>query len=221
MSLSNWTSVVGTGVTVLLEATAPIVGTGSLRINRSGSGASGSFTYPISLPTGLAKGRLQTLFQVPTITADNTSDQLASLFFMVSTLSSPLTIATMYGFSAICRSSSPGPGVVGCMLGKATGSQNVSNQLGSYSFPTIPPGTTIALQVDWAYDPLQFSGTQIKARYKIGNDFLSMIEVFNIIDTSSPYTTSVAEALGISTSIGPSTYSVLFDETSLFDLVAA
>ena len=217
MSLSNWTSVVGTGVTVLLETTTPIVGTGSLRVNRSGSGVSGSFTYPTGLPTGLSKGRLQTLFRVPTITADNGSDQLATLYFMVNTVTAPLTAATMYGFSAVMRTT----GVTGCFLGKGMGSQNVSNQLGSYSFATIPVNTTIALQVDWAYDLVQFAGTQIKARYKVGSDFLSMTEAFNLIDTSSPYTTSVAEALGVATSIGTSTFGVMFDETSLFDLVAA
>jgi hypothetical protein len=124
----------------------------------------------------------------------------------------------MYGFSAVCR---VGSGITKFLMGKAVGSQNVSNQLGSADVADIPVGTTITMQVDWVYDLLQFSGTQIKARYKVGNDFIGMTEVFNLIDTISPYTTSVAEGVGLATSAGPSIYTVFLDETSLFDLVAA
>ncbi len=224
MSLSQWTSVItpASGITVSIETTSPLVGTGSLRLQRSGSGMASSFTYPtdIALPTGFTKGRLQTQFRLDSITADNASNQLASLFFMVSSITSPLTTASMYGFSAACRTSD---GIVQFFLGKTIGggSISISNQLGSVDIADIPSGTTITMQVDWVYDLLQFAGTQIKARYKIGTDYVGMTTVFNYTDTSSPLSTSVAEGLGLVTPIGASVYDVFFDETSLFDLIAS
>lgn len=219
MSLSQWTTVAGSNIVTSIETTSPLGGTGSLRIARNGASASASFTYPddVALPTGLIKGRLQTQFQLLSVTSDGGQDQRFTMYFMIDTLTSPLTAAQMYGFSAVFR---VGNGITGFELGKATGSQNVAGQLGTFNVvPDIAIGQTITMQVDWVYDLLQFSGTQIKARYNIGTSFTGMTEIFNLIDGVSPLSFSFAEAIGVVTP-GISNFVVLCDETSLYDMIA-
>lgn len=218
MSLSQWTTVSGANIVTSIETGSPLGGTGSLRLARNGASASSSFTYPsnIALPTGLIKGRLQTQMQILSVTSDGGQDQRFTMYFMVDSVASPLTTATMYGFSAVFR---VGLGIIGFEMGKATGSANVAGQLGTADVADIAIGQTITMQVDWVYDLTQFSGTQIKARYNIGTSFSGMTEVFNLIDGVSPLSTSVAEALGVVTP-GISNFVVLCDETSLFDLIA-
>jgi hypothetical protein len=222
MAISDWTSVVQGNFVFLLETGDPIAGTGSLRLERnSGSGNEGAIIYPIGLPTGITKGRLQSKFRLDDMTTDNGSDQRVGMFFMVDSLGSPLTSSAMYAFVAVVRTT----GITKFEVHKlSSGVQSMGVGTIKQSFVLGSPiaiDADVTMQVDWIYEPIQFSGTNIIARYKEGTDFTSMIEIFDFVDTTSPLTTSVAEGLGGSTATGPQDFVVFWDDTSLFTLIPA
>ena len=220
MAISDWTSQIDGNYAFLLETTNPVSGTGSLRLERnSGSGVEGAIVYPTNLNTGLTKGRLQTVINLSEVSNDGSGqNQHVGVFFMINSLSDPLNTSSMYSFTFGVRSI--GSAVIN--LGKSVGAGInglVVNALNTKAIPFIPLGTDIALQVDWVYDAIQFSGTKITARWKLGNDFTGLETVFDQVDTVSPLTTSVAEGLGALTGTGSNDWVMLFDDTSLFDLV--
>lgn len=219
MAISDWTSQVQGNYTFLLETVSPIAGTGSLRLERnSGSGSQGAIIYPTNLTTGITKGRLQTIINLDEMSEDNSVEQYVGLFFMISSLSNPLTASSMYSFMIGVQDA----GAVSLNLGKSAASGVAgldADSLGNSSITPIAIGSNIALQVDWVYDAIQFSGTKITARWKNGTDFTSLTEVFSLVDTNSPLTSSVAEGMGALTGAGSNDWVMFFDDTSLFDLV--
>lgn len=220
MAISDWTSQIDGNYAFLLETVNPVSGTGSLRLERnSGSGVEGAIVYPTNLATGLTKGRLQTVINLAEVSNDGGGqNQHIGVFFMISSLSDPLNTSSLYSFTFGVR----GIGSAVINLGKSIGAGVnglVVNALNTKAIPFIPLGTNIAVQVDWVYDAIQFSGTKITARWKQGNDFTGLETVFDQVDTVSPLTTSEAEGLGALTGTGSNDWVMLFDETSLFDLV--
>ena len=219
MAISDWTSQVQGNYLFLLETISPIAGTGSLRLERnSGTGSEGAIIYPTNLTTGLTKGRLQTIVHLEEMTEDNALSQHIGMFFMISSLTNPLTSVSMYSFMIGVNDL----GAVSLNLGKSIGSGvnglNVT-ALDTVAIPAVPVGNDIALQVDWVYDAIQFAGVKITANWKQGSDFTSLMNAFELIDNISPLTTSVAEGLGGLSNTGPNDWVMFFDDTSLFDLV--
>lgn len=219
MAISDWTSQVKGNYTFLLETIFPISGTGSLRLERnSGTGSEGAVVYPTNLTTGLTKGRLQTILRIAEMNEDNSSQQYIGMFFMISDITNPLNSSSLYSFMVGVTDI----GIISMNLGKSVGSGiNGLNPtaLDTLAIPAIPVGNNIALQVDWVYDAIQFSGIKITANWKQGNDFNDLIKVFECVDTINPLTISDSEGLGSLSNSGPNDWVVLFDDTSLFDLV--
>jgi len=219
VAISDWTSQVQGNYVFLLETISPIAGTGSLRLERnSGTGSEGAIIYPTSLTTGLTKGRLQTVLHLEEMTEDNAVNQYVGMFFMINSLSNPLTSSSMYSFMVGVNDL----GAVSLNLGKSVGGGvaglNVTS-LDTSAIPAVPVGNDLALQVDWVYDAIQFAGVKITANWKQGDDFTSLINAFDLVDNISPLTTSVAEGLGGLSNTGPNDWVMFFDDTSLFDLV--
>ena len=221
MAISDWTSQFdGSDYVFLLETTSPIAGTGSLRLERnSGTGAESAIIYPTSLTTGITKGRLQTIVNLAEMTDDGGSgaEQLWGMFFMIDSITTPLSTSSMYSFMIGVNNT----GAVNLHLGKseAAGVNGlVHNHFGSVAI-TETIGSDIALQVDWVFDAIQFAGVSIDARWKNGTDFIGLTDVFDTVDTINPLTTSAAEGLGARSNTGTNDWVVFFDDTSLFDLV--
>lgn len=219
MAISDWTTQVQGNYVFLLETVTPVAGTGSLRLERnSGTGAEAAIIYPTSLTTGVTKGRLQTIINLEDMTDDGAGPQQIGMFFMVDSIGTPLTTSSMYSFTIGVETG----GMSSLNLGKSIGAGVAGLDVTALdtlatAFEVI--GSNIALQVDWVFDAIQFAGTKITARWKNGTDFTGLATVFELVDTTGPLTTSVAEGLGALTNTGTNDWVMFFDDTSLFDLV--
>lgn len=92
----------------------------------------------------------------------------------------------------------------------------------SATFPgTITLGVPFTLELDWVVDIPNLNGTLLIARTGTATDFSDLTGQLSFVDTLSPLTSSVAEGLcgSFKNNLVSSTKRVLFDNTTLFELV--
>ncbi len=225
MSLSDWTSVQpGSSVTISLEINTPLVGDGSLKFVNAGTPNGYTNMYLTNLLKGFTKGRIRTL-----IRADGRPSHVAYERAGIVCLQSGLALnanKNFYTFGWGVGSSTSGtPGTQYWTLGK-----NVNTTLGSA--PTsnlineavsVSTGDYYPIQLEWIVDIPNLGGTRLTASVGALNstDFSTMAVLFDYLDTSSPFTTSVGE--GVFDAHPASGFSVahtyILDETTVYQLV--
>lgn len=221
MALGDWTQKKTGTMTVSLEIVSPIVGNGSLKLASQASAASGMNMYLTSLAHGFTKGRMRTLIKMVTIpNADNVG-------FGFTFLQSALDLST---------TGTPGSsyflswGRVGAGGGGGNLVWNITKRTSGLAAATA--GTSLytgvlaasandyyPIQIEWVADVSALGGTRITfSRGTLNStDFNTLGVISDLIDSSSPLTTSVAEGIAFANSVAGTGIAVL-DETTIYQL---
>ena len=224
MAFSNWTFLTGSAnyFAHLSEPGFPdslSEGTGALIIhNTTGTLGGGVVGYVNTstdsfLQLGLLKGSIRSLFR----RGDDASvvDHFAGLFCMASDLNAHNT-GQLYGLHVELMASNNiqlRKGSSGGVLGVGT----VGTQLGStFTADFQGAGSIVALELSWnAEEQSSLGGTELVVRMGFEQDFSDLVTIINVVDTTSPLTTSVAEGIWTSyISFGLETF-VHLDQTRI------
>lgn len=231
MAISDWIIEKSTAnLHVNLEITTPIDGTGSLRISNEAikddtTVATGHLRVLAGSPQSqFLKGKIRTLLKPVAFTDGATS---VSFF----------GIMCMMNQGQVFDDSPAGAAYFAGRWGGTTPSWRVSRAVagitGTSSFTHLAQGTTthlpglgdtIATELEWIYNPLEFGGVRLTFKVSSDDNFSNLATVYQVIDNSvSVLTTTVGEGLflcTLHTATGPEV-TALFDKTSLYELVAS
>jgi len=238
MSFGDWDHLQNTAtsasLSIGLELTNAIVGSGSLRVGFDGPGAtvfnqSHSSHLNNTFTRGLTKGRIRTLWQLNHATAQNRSGAL--IYFMCDNLNPTNTATNAYvaglQYSAVDTylpviAKMTGQFLDGGLSWQPGGSLVVINSASTLSLPIT---TTVPFQIEWNLDLAAFGGVRMTMSVGLPGDtnFSNLSVIYDVIDSSTPHTTSVIEGIGelwpqSSPGISLGEFS-LWDSTGVFQLV--
>ena len=224
MAFSNWTFLAGSAnYHAYLEPSgfpdSLSSDTGALTIhNTTGTVNQGLVGYVNTatdsfLQLGLLKGNIRSLFR----RGDSLSvvDHFVGLFCMASDLNAHDT-GTLYGVHIELTTSNNiqlRKGSSGGVLGVGT----TGTQLGStFTEDFEGAGTIIALELSWnAEEQSALGGTALTVRLGVEQDFSDLVTIIDVVDTTSPLTTSVAEGIWTSYATFGSQTFVHLDQTRI------
>ena len=204
---------------------SPILDDRSLKFEHTGTTAfSHANLIPQSsfLPTGTAPaGKLRTICRIDT--HDGVSPQVS--YFGVTALQSQDDLTTSGSCYALLVSASEGLVAPRLHLHKFT--SGLTDEL---PFPSLvdipyPGGLTIgvpfAIELQWIEDVGGIGGVFLAANTGTQTDYSDLTTQITFVDTSSPLTVSVSEGIvgSFKNNVGGDTKKVLFDNTTLFELV--
>jgi hypothetical protein len=228
MAISDWDISVDSGnLSVFIENTTPILDFGSLAFEHTGTSL---YTHgnvipnddSLGLPHGIVPaGRLRTVCRVDE--HDGSTIQIS--YFGVSTLQSQDDMVAGGSCYALLVASEEGFANPTLRLHKFTA--GLTNSLPAPPLVAIPyPGTLtigvpFTLELQWVVDVTTLGGTFLLGSTGVATDFSDLTGQLTIVDTMSPLTTSVAEGLvgSFKNNVGGDTKKVLFDNTTLYELV--
>jgi hypothetical protein len=205
MGLGDWERYsTTTGLTI--DPTAPLVGSGSLRMHLRDSGAECNLGLSDAHPRGLLKGRVRTLVRQTTGFLTN---HRVGLYCMAQALD--ITQGSERAFYRYCLKDQT------LLLDKGDeGLSNGTTSLGSVAH-TWTLALTVALELEWDYDLDRWGGAQLIGRVGTRTDFSDLSAVITVTDSSSPLATSVSEGLCGWSSGGEKIF--LFDDTTIYPLL--
>jgi len=221
-----------------LDISNPIIGTGSYSIDSSAtnSTAQGAIaTLDNTFTRGLTKGRIRTLVRFD---ADNFANYGASastsvgpiIFYMCNNLDPTSTNTTFYATKLVMNGTNLVTPVIyqrktNSDIVTACGVGNGNNLADGASQIAITADDHIPMQIEWNLDIPGLGG--IRHTLSLGavndNDFSGLSVIYDVLDTSSPITTSVVEGIGFIYFDGSPSFQtgnlVTFDNTGIFQLV--
>jgi hypothetical protein len=198
---------------IALDYTTPLVEDASLGIDATVGPE--RVTLQNNLYTrGLTAGAYQSIFRVTSLTT--TSTERVGFVFMQNnpTISGMSDVGYGVFLNAGNNMSTPYVSIVKFTSGLSSTPTELTT---SVSIPAPGLNDDFVLRAVWVASLPILGGTQIRAFYALGTDFDNLAEVADVIDTSSPITTTSDESLAFSFD-GPGEFHVLIDETSIFEL---
>ena len=219
MSFSQWTFDGSTDLTVGLDAVNNVVGASSLgAFSLSVNFNRGKFGYVSNasgLQRGITKGKVRSIFRVRNPAVINTSLNVScGLYCMASTLSL-LSSGSAYGFDIIASTAGSNVSVRKWTFGVLA--SHTATVLGSTTTATFAnPGDTVAVELEWdADDQIGLGGTRVIARLGTSLIFNDLVTIVDVVDTSSPMTSSLAEGLYFHDDNGSRELDLLADSTAI------
>jgi hypothetical protein len=214
MSLADWDKF-GSTYTVSIDNATPLVGSGSLFIDFSGSSNSSRGNLlpkdPGSLSGKLIRGKIRALFQY-TVLASNNGPGLFCLASQRDLSSTGSCYFISFKRDQINRLTLYKSNNVGTTIEEIGGLTPLA-----FAVLSTSANTTYSLELEWYVDIPNLSGTQLKVRVGSATDFSDLALVMSTIDVSSPLTTTVGEGISLSGSGGSNDYRA--DKTTLISLV--
>jgi hypothetical protein len=207
----NWNIYKADGATtVSIEQSLAIIGHGSLNITTVNPDR--VTLYNNSYTPGLLAGTIGTIINIPVHIA--TARCYVGLVFMQNVPQINLVTSAGYGvfFSALSGLTSPRISIVKFTTGLPTSPVELAFTT-SFTPPTL--GGNFVFSALWTSS---FAGTSIIAQYALGTNFTALSSVLTVNDVTSPIVTTSYESLAVS-STGTGTFTALFDQTSIYDLV--
>jgi hypothetical protein len=241
MALSDWTVFKDGGVSisnplgiVFTDLINPIVGAGSVILTHDPTTEFQSINLiPSTLPKGFPAGRIQTLIRFDDIDGTSAQENHAGLLCMQN--NNNMAKFSVFGGTGKAYGLSVSVGEGGSPqsvnLWKFTGGIDGSSGslpggqlLSSVALPFVfAIGEVIALELLWRAEPeiiTQVGGVLLKGRIGQTLDFSDLQEVINFVDSTSPYTSTVAEGIWAGFKNEPAGDNrVSFDKTSLVRIV--
>jgi len=220
MAFSDWNIYkTGNDTQITIDTGSPIVGSGSLRFNTTGSG-NRQANLNVSNESGIDKGFIRGI--IKTVCNVDSFDQGFSIG--IACLQSQADISGSSGdFYTLTMRTRSSLGIGWRLyLYKFTNGLDATPlvlQRTDNSMTTL--GTNFVISLRWNADILEFGGTQFVVSFANNTtDLGNLAEQFTYVDTIVPYTTSVAEGLFCKVS-AESTEQVdaRFDSTETFQLV--
>lgn len=211
MSFSDWTQNTSGFPTIAQDTGSPIIDAGSLRVSCLAE-ENASLVNEVVYTPGLLKGIMRSLFRVDSLTGPHICSYGISIF------QSNVDIATgnnAYLFGVESDDDLSGNTV---FFDKCVGSMNtrVERYYAGTPFTRIDETTIVALEIEWAYEPIVLGGTRFILREGHGTD----IDFSNLVDLAtielyvgaSPalLVTSAAEGLFVTANTGADSL-VFFD----------
>jgi hypothetical protein len=238
MAFGDWDHIVrtffGADLSAGLELGNAIVGNGSLKWGNFDGGTrfdqAGSSHLNNTFTRGLTKGRLRTLVQREDVTVDNNAGY--GFYFMCDNLDPTNNSSDFYWFGMNFTS---GTGVKPIISKHVGDTMNAGQMLWgpgqadvlieSASEIAQLQGDILPFQVEWNLDITAFGGVRITASAGLVGDtnFSNLAVLYDIIDSSSPLTSSLIEGFGNVWPTGAPGISdgehLLIDSTGVFQLV--
>ena len=221
MAFTDWDPFgVSAEVESVVDSLTPIEGSQSIRIAKfAGAGGfnRGANVVPkdaSGLTHGITAGRMRTLFRAESNTAGHN--------FGINAMQPNDDVSTVLAAGTFYRLVIH-PDLNTIEIEKRTGrtSDGVVSILATASTPvTIVVGTVYAMEFLWFADLVEFGGTLLVAKFGQLTDYSDLTEVpgLNVIDTSLPVTSSVAEGLGYSDGSNTGLGGVTYDKTQLYSV---
>jgi hypothetical protein len=204
VALSDWTVYKTSGEAALIDTSAPLVGSGSLKITTNTTGVV-ELVRADSGERAFTKGRIRTLMKA----TGPLTNPWAGIYCMAS--QADLTATG----SCYCLVLGSAAGNVVRIIKQTAGLDNGSGSVASAAF-AVDVGTLYCLELEWDYDPVTWSGTRLSGRAGVQSDFSDLTELVTYTDTSSPLTTSVGEGIFVASFSASETY--FFDKTTITQL---
>ena len=201
-----------------LDPIAPISGSDSLYIHRNGTAFTRANVNPgVSIPHGFTFGRLRTLLKFN----NGGSGDFLGVACMLEQEDLSGTTGNAYG--VIYRQ---GIGTVQDRLdtvqftaGLGTFTALTTSGSQSYYDMTRPAGFVICLDVVWRLDIANYGGVLFQVQQGVQTDYSDLTTRFTYVDTSSPLTTTVNEAV-VYSGAGTTTFQARYDQTFLVPRIA-
>ena len=177
------------GMLAVLDITNPILGSGSLKINRNGT--TGRFVNMVraTAPNSFTSGRARFLLDS---TADSAADAIGFVFQQSQT---DLTggVGAAYGLYVQMTNSVTDTWTP--LLYKFTAGLGTGTTLATGTSYVAAPGTETAYEVEWILDVANLGGLQVKVKRGTASAYTNLVAdaALNIIITSSVLTVSVGE----------------------------
>ena len=232
MALGDWVINTTANFATSLEISTPLVGNGSLRQAfgpqvAAGHGANLHLTG--SFARGFTKGRIRTLLRVRTRPAStNDVNTGAGIICMQSALNVTAS-GSCYFAGWGHNEAATGDNTRRFYILKVDGglsdtSVSASQYLADSSTVTTTDGDYYPLEFEWQVDIPNLGGVRLILRRGTLNstDFGTLATVYDIIDSTSPLTTTVAEGVGSirgNTTTSGADFVFNWDETSVFQLL--
>jgi len=230
MAITDWTKYVDLGNLQLFteQDTGAIVGLGSLAMEHTGTML---YTHTNLVPNDLGSlplpkgvepsGRIRTICQVD----QHDGVETQTSYFGVCVMQSQENLVLGGSCYALLVASDEGLSNPTLHIHKFT--SGLTDGLTVLSLVSIPfPGTItlgipFTIELDWIVDVPNLNGVLLIGRTGTATNFSDLTGQISFVDTVSPLTSSVAEGLCASfkNNLVASTKKVLFDNTTLFELV--
>ena len=200
----------------ILNVISPMVGTGSLRLNLP-TGGTGNIAPDSAGPLthGLTLARYETLARAQ-VSGIATSAGKFGIIFMQSAHNVTTGTPDFYFFGI--ENTGVNFSLGNYVLYKTTtGWSGISLVTSTVAISGPVFGIVQSFRVDFITDVPNLGGVWIKC-YAGTVDFSSMTNIFNVIDFTSPLTTTVNEGLAVDAASTGSTLECQFDQTSLYEI---
>ena len=240
MALSDWTSYTDGGTigggspqgSVFTDIVTPIDGTGSVALTHAPSNEFQSINLvPATLPKGFEAGRMRTLIRIDDLDDPSMQENHFGILFMQSQenmadfdgggQSYGLSLSVGEGFSPQSFRLWKFTGG----LNGGSGTLDTMQILDSVALPfTLTSGIVVGIEVEWRTEPeviSEIGGALIICRAGEETDFSDLQDLITFTDTTSPYTTTVAEGIfaGFKNQMASGNNRVTFDLTTLVEII--
>jgi hypothetical protein len=210
----------------------PISGSGSVALTHLPSDEFQSINLvPSTYPTGFENGKIRTLIRFDDMDDISSQENHAGMLAMqnVENLSEFGTTNTAYGLSvSVGEGFSPQSFrlwkfVEG--LDGGSGSLNTGQALDSVALPfTLTTNSVVCMEFEWQASGQivsELGGVLLIGRLGQSTTFDDLTTLITVVDTTSPFTTTVAESIfaGFKNQAASGTNRVTFDQTSLIELI--
>ncbi len=215
MSLGNWTQYKSqAGLTIQIDVTTPVIGSGSLFLTNTGFATSQNFSNLLSTSytPGITKGRAR---QIAYVTSGNKAR------FGFSFMNS---VANITGNSGV-NWYEAGPYIDGATrkfrIVRVVGSESAGTTVIFDSIATWSLSTVIPFQIEWIADSFNLGGTRLILSVGTLADFSDLVIIYDAIDFNpNALLTSAGEGPMVTHwDTGGDVYAVRFDQTSIFAYV--
>lgn len=232
MSLSDWDLLKSPPeVTVTIDTTTPLVGSGSLDINNqpllhSSSRAFAMLRLGASEPRGFTAGRVRTVIKPNASFLLNASHRgIVGVFCMINGWSTPLSFTTGTGSCYIAGFEATDTTFWG--IWKFTNGlldSSVGNAALASGDTTHTPtrGNTYAIELTWQYDLSELGGTRLILKAAEGTDYDDLTTIYDVVDDASPLSTSEGEGVVMyddSANVNDDIRQTLYDATQILRMI--
>lgn len=233
MAFSDWRFYSQGAMTSFLNFGNPIAGSSSLSIFSSDSSSTANAAAVAHLrpgfPLGNIRGRIRSLARVDRAVTSTFDDAGPGVYFMSNNLDITGTSSNYYwagvhvdnNLSLVIAKAS-NTALAELNWSTATGVGSVLERTGVTS---VLEGDVIPFQVEWEADLVNYGGTRIILSMGNLNDtgFNSLAVQLDLVDSVSPYVTSIAEGIGYANRLEgfsqPKGTGFTYDKTGVFNLV--
>lgn len=225
--LGDWTRYTTSGYIITLDLTTPLVQSSSLKMRDDASNSGAAHLHlNDSFDRGFTRGSIKTIIRLDSpVTTGGTSAIGGGIVCMQSQLDIRTSgAAYIFNWGRPSSGSTPASGnfrfsIDKMFSGLALSGSNVS--LAQTADIPVVAGAFYPIEIEWDFDNDAYGGVRLRANRGTLNsiDFNTLSPLFDVIDSSSPLTTSLAEGLYIyESSNSAGRINVSCDETIIAEL---